>query len=180
MKLLGLRPTDQSCHHEAWLHLDFVGRHDFQPQREEHDQRILLKERSSPYHYGKKRGRISDIMSDRATYNKGFCVRFRQVTPFLADACVSFIPVVNHPHCMHDHPNTACHTKKTHKHTKTHANTHRHTNTHMNTYKHTQTHELHINTYTNTHKHTKETNKNTHRNTQIHTQTHKRTHTHEL
>ena len=28
---LGLRPTDQSCHHEAWLHLDSVG------------QRILLK-----------------------------------------------------------------------------------------------------------------------------------------
>ena len=43
-------------------------------------QQILLKERSSPYYYGKKRERISDIMSDRATYNKGFCVRFRQVT----------------------------------------------------------------------------------------------------
>ena len=29
--------------------------------------------------------------------------------PFLlADARASFIPVVNHPHCMHDHPNTAC------------------------------------------------------------------------
>ena len=25
--VLGLRPNDQSCHHEAWLHLDFVGRH---------------------------------------------------------------------------------------------------------------------------------------------------------
>ena len=23
-KSLGLRPTDQSCHHETWLHLDFV------------------------------------------------------------------------------------------------------------------------------------------------------------
>ena len=32
--VLGLRPNDQSCHHEAWLHLDFVGRHDIQPQRE--------------------------------------------------------------------------------------------------------------------------------------------------
>ena len=31
--VLGLRPNDQSCHHEAWLHLDFVGRHDIQPQR---------------------------------------------------------------------------------------------------------------------------------------------------
>ena len=52
--VLGLRPTDQRCHHEAWLHLDFVR------------QRILLKERSSPYHHGKKRGRISDIMSDHS------------------------------------------------------------------------------------------------------------------
>ena len=22
-RTLGLRPTDQSCHHETWLHLDF-------------------------------------------------------------------------------------------------------------------------------------------------------------
>ena len=29
--------------------------------------------------------------------------------PFLlADACVSLILAVNHLHCMHDHPNTAC------------------------------------------------------------------------
>ena len=63
---LGLRPTDQSCHHEAWLHLDFVGWHDVQPQREEHDRRILLKERSSPYHYGKQKGHISDTMSDHS------------------------------------------------------------------------------------------------------------------
>ena len=32
--VLGLRPSDESCHHETWLHLDFVGRHDIQPQRE--------------------------------------------------------------------------------------------------------------------------------------------------
>ena len=38
---LGIHPTDQSCHHEAWLHLDFVGWHDEQPQREKHDRRIL-------------------------------------------------------------------------------------------------------------------------------------------
>ena len=63
---LGLRPADQSCHHESWPHLDFVGWHDVQPQREEHDQRILLKERSSPYHCGKKRGRIGDVMSDHS------------------------------------------------------------------------------------------------------------------
>ena len=64
--VLGLRPTDQSCHHEAWLHLDFVGWHDIQPQREKPCQRGLLKERSSPYHYGRKSGRISEIMSDHS------------------------------------------------------------------------------------------------------------------
>ena len=52
---LGIRPTDQSCHHETWLHLDFVGWRDEHPHREKHDRRILLKERSALYHYGKQR-----------------------------------------------------------------------------------------------------------------------------
>ena len=30
-EVLDLRPTDQSCHHEGWLHFDFVGWHDVQP-----------------------------------------------------------------------------------------------------------------------------------------------------
>ena len=51
---LGIRPTDQNCHHEAWIHLDFVEWRDEQPHREKHDRRILLKERSVPYHYGKQ------------------------------------------------------------------------------------------------------------------------------
>ena len=38
---LGLRPTDQSCHHEVWLHIDLVG----WSNRDEPDQRIRLKER---------------------------------------------------------------------------------------------------------------------------------------
>ena len=64
--VLGMRPTDQSRHHEAWLRVDFVGWHDVQLQREKPRQRILLKERSSPYRYGKKSERISDIMSDHS------------------------------------------------------------------------------------------------------------------
>ena len=52
------------CHREACLHLDCVEWHDIQLQREKLCQRILLKERSSPYHYGKKSGRTSDIMTD--------------------------------------------------------------------------------------------------------------------
>ena len=30
-EVLDLRPTDQSCHHEAWLHLDFVGGMTYSP-----------------------------------------------------------------------------------------------------------------------------------------------------
>ena len=32
--VLGLRPNDQSCHHEAWLHLDLVDRGNEQPHHE--------------------------------------------------------------------------------------------------------------------------------------------------
>ena len=64
--VLGLHPNDQSCHNEAWLHLEFVEWRDVQLQREKFCQRILLKERSSPYRYGKESGRISDSMSDHS------------------------------------------------------------------------------------------------------------------
>ena len=47
-KTLGLRPTDQSCHHETWLHLDFVDWRNSEPRYEEPDRRILLKERPVP------------------------------------------------------------------------------------------------------------------------------------
>ena len=63
---LGIRPTDQSCHHEAWLHLDIVDWRNEQPHHEKHDRRILLKERSAPYHHGKPKGHISDVMSDHS------------------------------------------------------------------------------------------------------------------
>ena len=36
-KNLGLRPTDQSCHHETWLHLDFVDWRNTWSQQGEHD-----------------------------------------------------------------------------------------------------------------------------------------------
>ena len=62
----GLRPTDQSCHHETWLHLDFIDWREGQSQREKKNQRILLKERPAPYHYVQQKTRISDIMSDHS------------------------------------------------------------------------------------------------------------------
>ena len=65
-KTLGLRPTEQSCHHETWLHLDFVDWRNSQSHHEELDRRILLKERPTPYQYRQQKRRISDIMSDHS------------------------------------------------------------------------------------------------------------------
>ena len=65
-KTLGLRPTDQSCYHETWLHLDFVDWRNSQSHHEEPDRRILLKERPVPHHHGQQKRRISDIMSDQS------------------------------------------------------------------------------------------------------------------
>ena len=44
-KTPGLRPTDQSCHHETWLHLDYVDWCSTQSHHDEDDRRIFLKER---------------------------------------------------------------------------------------------------------------------------------------
>ena len=64
-KTLGLRPTDQSCHHETWLHLDFVDWRNTWSHHEEPDRRILLKERPpTPYQYGQQKRRTSEVMSD--------------------------------------------------------------------------------------------------------------------
>ena len=65
-KTLGLRPTDQSCHHETCLHLEFVDWRSTRSHHEEHDRRILLKERPAPHHQGQQKGRISDIMSNHS------------------------------------------------------------------------------------------------------------------
>ena len=65
-KALGLRPTDQSCHREIWLHLDFVDWRSAQSHHDRQDRRILLKERPAPYHYGQQKRCINDIMSDHS------------------------------------------------------------------------------------------------------------------
>ena len=61
-----LRPTDQSCHHETWLHLDFVDWRSAQSHHDRQDRRILLKERPAPHHYGQQKRCINDIMSDHS------------------------------------------------------------------------------------------------------------------
>ena len=42
-KTLGLRPTDQSCHHETWLHLDFVDWNNRWSKHDDYARHIPLK-----------------------------------------------------------------------------------------------------------------------------------------
>ena len=44
-KMLGLRPTCQSCHHETWLHLDFVDWNNRWSKHDVYEQNISFKER---------------------------------------------------------------------------------------------------------------------------------------
>ena len=54
-KTLGLRPTDQSCDHETWLHLEFVDWPSTPSHHEEYDRRILLKECLTACHHGQQK-----------------------------------------------------------------------------------------------------------------------------
>ena len=63
-KTLGLRPNDQSCHHEKWLHLDFVDWSNTWSKQGDHDRRISLKERPAGCSYGNPKRRIREVMSD--------------------------------------------------------------------------------------------------------------------
>ena len=65
-KTLGPRPTDQSCHHEAWLHLDFVDWNNRWSKHDVSEQHISLKERPADYPYGTPKRRMSEVMSDHS------------------------------------------------------------------------------------------------------------------
>ena len=65
-KTLCLRPTDQSCHHETWLHLDFVDWSNIWSKQDVYEQRISVKERLADCAYGNPKRRISEIMSDHS------------------------------------------------------------------------------------------------------------------
>ena len=63
-EILGLSQRDQSCHHEVWLHWEFVGDRYAHGSRmnhdNRHDNRVLLMERSCPYPPTKEKGRYDD------------------------------------------------------------------------------------------------------------------------
>ena len=66
-KALGLRPTDQSCHHETWLHLDFVDWSNKCSNQTYYNGHIRLKERPADSSYGtQKKRNISEAMSDHS------------------------------------------------------------------------------------------------------------------
>ena len=104
---LGLRPTDQSCHHETWLHLEFVDWRSALSHHGGHDRRILLKERPAPYHHGQQKRRISDISvlcgtctsspSDLMTLPFQFISTHASV-PFLPRSFPLLISFISHTH----------------------------------------------------------------------------------
>ena len=57
-----IRTTDQSCH-ETWLHLELVDWRSTQSHHEEHDRRILLKERPTACPFGQQKRRIGEVTS---------------------------------------------------------------------------------------------------------------------
>ena len=63
---LDLHPKDQSCHHEAWLHLAFWTIMVTTNREKRREQRLLLKERSAPYQPNKERGTAVEDESDRS------------------------------------------------------------------------------------------------------------------
>ena len=65
-KTLGLRPTDQSCHHETWLHLDFVDWSNTRSRKNTYEPRTSLKERPADGAYENLKRRNSEVMSDHS------------------------------------------------------------------------------------------------------------------
>ena len=65
-KALGLRPNDQSCHHETWLHLHFVDWNNKWSHQAYYNGNIRLKERPAGSSFGTQKRNISEVMSDHS------------------------------------------------------------------------------------------------------------------
>ena len=75
-KSLGLRPTDQSCHHETWLHLDFVDWSKTWSKQNTYEPRISLKERPAGGAFVNPKRRISEVMSDHSLSSSSLVLSF--------------------------------------------------------------------------------------------------------
>ena len=62
---LGLRPNDQSCHHETWLHLHFVEWNNKWNHQAYYNGNIRLKERPESSGSGAQKRHISAVLSDQ-------------------------------------------------------------------------------------------------------------------
>ena len=60
-KTLGLRPNDQSCHHETWLHLDFVDWSNTWSRKYDYERHISLKERPDCSYGNQKSGKSARL-----------------------------------------------------------------------------------------------------------------------
>ena len=65
-KALGLRPNDQSCHHETWLHLDFVDWSNKWSNQAYYNGNTGLKERPADSSYRTQKRHISEVVSDHS------------------------------------------------------------------------------------------------------------------
>ena len=65
-KALGLRPNDQSCHHETWLRLDFVDWSNKWSNQDYYNGNIRLKERPADSSYGTQKRHVSEVISDHS------------------------------------------------------------------------------------------------------------------
>ena len=65
-KALGLRPNDQRCHHETWLHLHFVDWSNKWNHQAHYNGNIRLKERPASSGYGAQKRNISEVLSDHS------------------------------------------------------------------------------------------------------------------
>ena len=63
-KALGLRPNEQRCHHETWLHLHFVDWNNKWSRQAYYNGNIRLKERPTSSSFGTQERNISEVMSD--------------------------------------------------------------------------------------------------------------------
>ena len=63
---LGSRSSDQSCHHETWLHLHFVDWNNKWNHQAHYHGNIRLKERLSSSGYGAQKRLIIDVLSDHS------------------------------------------------------------------------------------------------------------------
>ena len=68
-KALGLRPNDQSCHHETWLHLHFVDWNNKSIHQAYFNGNIRLKERPAGSSFGTQKRNISEVTYPKWGYS---------------------------------------------------------------------------------------------------------------